>query len=88
MKIEFKASFKKDLKRIKQFELFAKIKNVIEEINQAETIFELSNIQKLTTGKSHYRIRIGNYRIGIQLKENVVVFVRVLHRKEIYKYFP
>ncbi|MFM7717678.1 MAG: type II toxin-antitoxin system RelE family toxin [Microcystis sp.] len=37
---------------------------------------------------SYYRIRIGDYRIGIYVEENMIAFVRVLHRKEMYCYFP
>jgi mRNA-degrading endonuclease RelE of RelBE toxin-antitoxin system len=35
-----------------------------------------------------YRIRIGDYRIGIFFKEDTVIFARILHRKDIYKLFP
>ncbi len=41
-----------------------------------------------------YRIRLGNYRIGITIENNesddfdILWFERLLHRKDIYKYFP
>lgn len=35
-----------------------------------------------------YRIRIGQYRVGIVLEAGVVDFVRFLHRKDVYRYFP
>ena len=35
-----------------------------------------------------YRIRIGNYRIGIEVNEDVIEVMRVLHRREFYRYFP
>ncbi|MEB3229956.1 MAG: type II toxin-antitoxin system RelE/ParE family toxin [Leptolyngbyaceae bacterium] len=35
-----------------------------------------------------YRVRIGNHRVGIQVIEDEVIFVRVLHRRDIYRYFP
>lgn len=37
---------------------------------------------------NYYRIRVGEYRIGMAVNENTVIFVRVLNRKEIYRYFP
>ncbi len=37
---------------------------------------------------NYYRIRVGNYRIGLVLDEAEISFVRVLHRKEMYRYFP
>ena len=36
-----------------------------------------------------YRIRIGDYRVGIELEnDNSVTFLKLKHRKDIYKYFP
>ncbi|MGH2412635.1 MAG: type II toxin-antitoxin system RelE family toxin, partial [Microcystaceae cyanobacterium] len=35
-----------------------------------------------------YRIRLGDYRIGLFIEGKTVTFARVLHRKEIYRYFP
>jgi mRNA interferase RelE/StbE len=49
---------------------------------------ELNNIKKLKAKGDYYRIRVGDYRIGLTANEEVITFVRVLHRKEIYRYFP
>ncbi|MGB5593914.1 MAG: type II toxin-antitoxin system RelE/ParE family toxin, partial [Crocosphaera sp.] len=38
--------------------------------------------------QSFYRIKIGDYRIGIEADNNELIFVRFLHRKEIYRFFP
>jgi mRNA interferase RelE/StbE len=35
-----------------------------------------------------YRIRLGDYRIGLELVGDELIFTRFLHRKEVYKYFP
>ena len=37
---------------------------------------------------SAYRLRLGDYRVGIFLVEGVVEFARVVHRRDIYKVFP
>jgi len=42
----------------------------------------------LTSDGAYYRIRLGDYRIGLVVNEQTVVFVRFLHRREIYRYFP
>lgn len=34
------------------------------------------------------QFRSGNYRIGIEMTENTIIFTRFLHRKDIYKFFP
>lgn len=36
----------------------------------------------------YYRIRMGDYRLGIIVEGEVVTFVRFLHRRDIYGYFP
>ena len=45
------------------------------------------NLKKLRRGKNFLRIRIGDYRIGLEIEGNTLIFVRILRRKEIYKYF-
>ena len=88
MKVEFRKSFQKDLKKIKDSALLKKIKSTIEEIEQAETIQQINNLKFLKTESNYYRIRVNDYRIGIYIDKDLVRFIRILHRKEIYKYFP
>lgn len=57
-------------------------------IEEAENLGEINNVIKLKGEGDYYRIRVGDYRIGIKLDRDVVYFVRILHRKEIYRYFP
>ncbi|WP_417909752.1 type II toxin-antitoxin system RelE family toxin [Candidatus Electronema sp. PJ] len=45
-------------------------------------------MKKLKGYDTFYRVRIGDYRIGLKLAEDGLIFVRCLHRKEIYRYFP
>lgn len=46
--------------------------------------------QKLTGYQIYYKIRIGDYRIGLRIvaQDNVVDFLHVLHRRDIYRKFP
>ncbi|MEO8823579.1 MAG: type II toxin-antitoxin system RelE/ParE family toxin [Ginsengibacter sp.] len=39
-------------------------------------------------GENFYRIRTGEYRIGVELKPPSIIFITVLHRSEIYRHFP
>jgi mRNA interferase RelE/StbE len=36
----------------------------------------------------YYKVRFGTYRVGIKLENDTLILERVLHRKEIYKFFP
>ncbi|MBW4583181.1 MAG: type II toxin-antitoxin system RelE/ParE family toxin [Tildeniella nuda ZEHNDER 1965/U140] len=73
---------------MRDVELLARIKTAIVEVETAENLEELNNIKKLKAKGDYYRIRVGDYRIGLTANEEVITFVRVLHRKEIYRYFP
>ena len=88
MKVEFRGSFAKDLRRIRDRSLKRRVKEVIESAEVADTLQEVSGIRKLRGGDQYYRIRIGDYRLGLILDEDTVIFVRFLHRKDIYRYFP
>lgn len=88
MKTEFKKSFEKDLVKILDSNLFQRIQEAIEQVEKAETLNELSNLKKIKGEADYYRIRVGDYRIGIKVTDRIVSFVRILHRKEMYRYFP
>jgi mRNA interferase RelE/StbE len=88
LKIDFKKSFSKDLKKINDKNILKKVKAVIDTIENTPNLMEIKNVKQLTSGGKYYRIRIGVYRIGIKLEDETAIFVRFLHRREIYRYFP
>jgi mRNA interferase RelE/StbE len=86
--VEFRKSFEKDLGKIRDKDLLLRIKAAIEEVESVESLLDLTNVKKLKVDGDYYRIRIGDYRIGFTNNEDVITFVRILHRKEMYRYFP
>ena len=90
MELKFKESFKQDLKRIKNKKILQKVKELIDAIQSVSSLNNIQNIdiKKLRGHKSFYRIRLGNYRVGIKLEGNKITFIRILHRKDFYRYFP
>lgn len=90
MQIFFKPSFASDLKRLPSdiqnevrhicTEIFPKLKNLRD--------FSLYNIKPITGFRFYFRIKLNDYRIGFKKIGNVVEFMRVKHRKDIYRYFP
>ncbi|KAF0121954.1 MAG: plasmid stabilization system [bacterium] len=88
MEIDFKGSFERDIRNIHDRKLLQKLKNIIEAVGQAKNVSEIAGIKKIRTDEAYYRIRTGDYRIGIKVENNIIIFVRFLHRKEIYRYFP
>ena len=88
MKVEFKKSFLKDLKKLKSKSLRDSVYNSIIQAETAKDIQEIRNLKKLVGFESHYRIRVGDYRIGIFHQNEVIIFVVFEHRKDVYKKFP
>jgi mRNA interferase RelE/StbE len=88
VKVRFKASFATDLRSLKDKALLGRIKQLIVQIESAQGLSEVSNLKKLRGGCEHYRVRLGDSRVGMVTEEGVVVFVRGLQRREIYRYFP
>ncbi len=88
MEILFEESFAKDLKRIKDRKILNRLSLIIQEVKDATKIAKIRNLQKLKGYDSYFRIKVSNYRIGIDRIDNSIIFVRFLHRKDIYKYFP
>jgi mRNA interferase RelE/StbE len=88
VKTRFKESFTKDLRGIRDKGLLARIQRVVQSVEQAETLDQVPHLRKLQGGDRYYRVRIGDYRVGLALEGDVVVFVRALHRREVYRYFP
>jgi len=62
---------------------------VFDEIPESENIFLSFDIHKMRGCTDSYRIRSGNYRIGLKItKESGIIFYRVKSREEIYRVFP
>ena len=88
MQVEFRKTFKQDLKNLKDAKVLKRIQKVVEEVELANALSEIRNIKLLQGHEDFYRIRVGDYRIGLFVEEETVAFVRILHRKEVYRYFP
>jgi mRNA interferase RelE/StbE len=61
---------------------------VIEEVEAAEDLGTIVALKKLQGYQIYYRVRVGDYRLGLMVVNEEIIFVRALHRKEIYRYFP
>lgn len=80
--------FEKDIKAFKNQKINFLVIRLIDSIKKAENIVQIKNIKKLQGYKSYYRIREGNYRIGVEIEDEVITFIRFLHRKDIYNKWP
>lgn len=88
MQVFFNKKFLKDLADIPA-KTRTKVEDLVfKEIPAYNSTSELQNLEKLKGYIHYYRIRIGDYRIGLKIINNELSFERILHRKEIYKIFP
>ena len=63
MNVRFQASFAKDLRALKDKALLERIKELIANVEAAQSLAEVSNLKKLHGGSGYYRVRIGDYRV-------------------------
>jgi len=91
MKITLKKTFLKDIQKVSEPQK-SQVKIFLEELHEKPSISESShNIKKLKGEKTKgdfFRIRFGEYRLGYEKREDEIIIYRILHRKEIYRYFP
>ena len=88
MKVAYEAAFLRDLKRVRSKEIRRRVQRVIEEMKRASVPHEIAGLTKLRGYETFYRIRVGDYRIGVEIVGDTVIFARCLHRRDIYRYFP
>ncbi len=89
MKFRIERSFERDVDKIHDKKILKKLQSFISAIEEAASISEILHIKKIEGYVSFYRIKISDYRLGMEVLSNKeVVLVRFLHRKDIYRYFP
>lgn len=70
-------------KRRLQIEVF-----VFEELATYNSLSEIGRAEKMIGTNNYYKIRFGEYRIGLFKSGENIELLRILNRKEIYKFFP
>ena len=88
MNVVVTKQFAKDVDKELDKSLQLQLADIIEQIKGAKTLQQIQSIKKLTGYKTAYRIKLGPYRVGFVYEDNKVKLSRVMHRKEIYRYFP
>jgi mRNA interferase RelE/StbE len=80
--------FRKSLRKLNNKDVNEKVLEAIENVENAQTTQDIRGLKKLKGYKTAYRIRIGDYRIGIHISNEIVHFNRIASRKDIYDEFP
>ncbi len=89
MIVRFDKAFGKAIDKVKDKSILKRIESSILKVEMAESLEELRGVKKLIGYAAYYRIKVGDYRIGVEkINSKEVRFITVLHRKDIYKKFP
>ena len=88
MKVAYKKTFVKDLKKLNDKTIYIRVMKAIEQVKRENVLSDIASMKKLKGDNKSYRIRVGTYRIGLEEKDGTIFFVRLLHRKDIYRNFP
>jgi mRNA interferase RelE/StbE len=88
-KVEYTKRFLKELSELPK-EIRIQVEGIVFGELLTTNPFSLGYIERMTGYPNKYKIRIGNYRIGISIdkQENLIICQRIAHRKEIYRIFP
>jgi mRNA interferase RelE/StbE len=88
MIVEFDVSFEKSIFKLKDRLVAKKVLQLIENFEHARTISEIPNIKKLKGFAAYYRVRVGDYRIGLEkTDERTIRLIIICHLKDIYRLF-
>ena len=88
MRSAFRASFQRDLKRVRSERILAAIRQAILDVEAAAHWSDVAAIKKIEGTANAFRIRLEDYRIGLFIENDLAEFVRVLPRRDIYRKFP
>ena len=87
--VEYTKRFLKDLAAL-PIEIQTRVEPIIFIEIESENPFALGYIEKMTGYTNKYKIRVGDYRIGISIDKQIKTLIcqRIAHRREIYRIFP
>ncbi|MFN3909202.1 MAG: type II toxin-antitoxin system RelE family toxin [Flavobacterium sp.] len=88
MIVTFEKSFSKSLDKINNKLILKKIEEAIVNCENSNKLSEIKYLKKLKGHKTYYRIKLNDYRVGVEIINNEINFIIACHRKDIYKLFP
>ena len=88
MEVEIKKKFLKELSKIPSDYSDTIEEFIFDKLPTYDNLSEIGKVEKMTGYKNYFKIRFGDYRVGIKKENDIIIVEIVKHRKEIYKYFP
>ena len=88
MQVEFRKSFLKDIKKVRDKETLSLIEKVILDAEKASKLSDIKGLEKLSGYKSYFRIKRPPYRFGVYSEKTTIEFVAFGTRENFYNSFP
>ena len=90
METVYRPAFLRDLKKLKkQKSIYDRVYALVfETLPEAESLNDLTGVKAMSGYPGSFRIRLGQYRVGVEYDGERLDVMRVLHRREFYRYFP
>lgn len=88
MQLKFAKPFERSIAALRSDSMRRRVFRIAEQVIEASDLREIPNLKKLQGHPAIYRIRVGDYRIGVLLEGSLVIFAAFDHRKNIYHRFP
>lgn len=88
MKIVFRKSFLKDVKKLKTKSTKDLIHVVIENCENADVIADIKHCEPLQSKGKFFKLKYGQYRFGVYIDKGTVEFLKFGTRQNFYKDFP
>ena len=76
------------MRRERNSDLRRRVERIIEQLQSAPSVASVPGLASMKGYANHYRVRIGDYRLGIIVDGETAILVRLLHRRDIYRFFP
>jgi len=88
MEIAFTKTFSKQIDDLRNETLKTRLSQAVQNVILASTLQDITNLKKMKGHQTAYRIKIGDYRVGLFFEEETIIFAYLAHRKDIYNRFP
>jgi mRNA interferase RelE/StbE len=88
MKVIFRSSFLKDVKKLKSKSTTDLIHSVVENCEKATIIFDIKHCEPLQSKGKFFKLKYGQYRFGVYIDKGTVEFLKFGTRQNFYKDFP
>jgi mRNA interferase RelE/StbE len=88
MTVQFTKRFLKDLAQIPSDTRIAVEEFVFEALPKATSLASSGKVEQMQGYQKYFKVRFGQYRLGMREENGTVICERILHRKEIYRFFP